>query len=430
MSMGRAIAGLVVLAVAAGAALVEAAGAALEVAAGAALAEVAPPIPPAVDLPATPPLTDAQRKLVLSLSPLPPPPADPTNSVGDDPRAAEIGRRLFFDARLSGDGTISCATCHVPELGFGDGRRLSRGLADLPRHAPTIWNVAYQRWFFWDGRADTPWAQAIGPLEHPDEMAGSPERLVAVLRDDEALRARFVDLFGSLPPADASRDAVMRAAVNALKSIAAFERTLVSAPSPFDRFVEAVRKGDAGAMTALSPEARRGLVLFVGKAACVTCHSGPLLSDREFHDTRVAPLGGGAPTDPGRFEGLAKLRAAELSAGSRWSDAPAGKQAALSRRLVKEPRQWGEFKTPSLRNVALSPPYMHQGQFATLMDVVNHYDTLDGATPLGHHSESILKPLGLTPTERSDLVAFLESLTGEGAAEAAAATRPGGADQK
>jgi cytochrome c peroxidase len=365
------------------------------------------------------PFTAEQRARILQLSPLPLPPPDPTNAWADDPGAARLGQRLFFDTRLSADGSVACATCHVAERHFTDGLQLARGLADLERHTPALWNVAYNRWYFWDGRADSLWAQALAPLEDAREHGFTRLDLVRLLREDPALRMEYEAVFGPLPelpelsapPEPHESEAVTRAFVNAGKALAAYERRLLSRRAPFDVFVEGLREDDPGKLAALTPAAQRGLSLFVGRANCRLCHSGPELTDREFHSTRVVPLRDELRKDPGRQQGIALLLDSPFNGRSPWSDDP---QAGAERLafLRTTPDNIGQFKTPTLRNVALTPPYMHQGQTATLREVLRHYSTFERTyDPNAGHFERMLVPLHLSEQELDDLLAFLESLT-------------------
>ncbi|MGQ0552635.1 MAG: cytochrome-c peroxidase [Planctomycetota bacterium] len=353
-----------------------------------------------------------ELRRILRLSPLPPPPPDPTNAVADDPRAARLGQALFFDGRLSADGTVSCATCHVPSRAFADGRDLGRGLAELDRHTPALWNLADNRWFFWDGRADTLWSQALQPLRDPREMGATREQILDVLRADQRLRADYIHVFGDLPAASASEAALDTAFVNVGKALAAYQRRLVSDRAPFDVFVEGLREGSPDKLAALSESARAGLKLFVGRANCHLCHSGPNFTDREFHSTRVPPLRPELAKDPGRQRGIDRLLTDPFNSRSAFTDD--GGRLARETLDFLQPRveNLGQFKTPSLRNVALTAPYMHQGQFATLRDVLNHYSRFEVVhDPLRNHFELMLQPLHLTEQELADLLAFLESLT-------------------
>jgi cytochrome c peroxidase len=199
--------------------------------------------------------------------------------------------------------------------------------------------------------------------------------------------------------------------VNVGKAIAAYEHRLLSNHSPFDEFVEGLRGGDSDRIAALSPEAQRGLKLFIGTGECRLCHSGPNFTDGEFHDIRVPPREGGQPRDAGRFGGLRNLLEDPFNAAGEYSDDREGSAARRLRFTVNGPENWGRFKTPSLRNVALTAPYMHQGQFESLEEVVEYYSTLEGAVVADHHDEAILVPRDFTEQEKRDLVAFLRSLT-------------------
>jgi cytochrome c peroxidase len=380
---------------------------------------------------------------IFQHSPLPRPPPDPTNAVADNPAAARLGQFLFFETRLSREGWLSCATCHDPQLAFTDGKKLARGTGPHARHTLSLLNVAYNRWFFWDGRADTLWSQALGPIESPSELGSDRRHAVQLLHEDAELRKAYEQIFGTLPlstsdssatvpptssPADASvppvpspADTASRPAdgaqidrvfANLGKAIAAYERRLISADAPFDRFVLGLRTGDAEKRAALSQSAQRGLKLFIGRGNCRLCHSGPLFTDNEFHDIRLPSGGSTRLTDAGRFDGISLLQRNPFNAAGVCSDDPLCAIAERTRRLANNSQNWGQFKTPGLRNVARTAPYMHQGQFATLSDVIRYYSTFKGAAPSDQHQESILVPLGLSEGEIADLVAFLESLTG------------------
>ena len=384
-------------------------------------------------------LTAELRALALEFSPLPDVPLDPTNRVADDPAAARLGQAFFYDKRLSGPGTVSCATCHDPALGWGDGRALAKGVANHPRHSMTLWNVAYNRWFFWDGRKDSLWSQALGPLEDPREHASSRLQLVHVVADDPAYVRAYRDVFGPLPelsdaerfppqgrPVDgddgheharawATMSSGDQLAVNVMfanmgKAFAAFQRKIVSRHAPFDVFVEGLRGADPEKQSALSASAQRGFALFAGRAQCIACHDGPQFTDKEFH-TNLVPTGEG--DDPGRGLGVMRLKDDPFNGASVFAD-DGGERA---RSKLSFPRGgWelpGSFKTPSLRNVAGTAPYMHEGQIATLEEVVEFYSTLENAAKPGLHDEKILRPLQLSDGEKADLMAFLISLTDE-----------------
>lgn len=382
------------------------------------------------------------------MSPIPEVPPDPTNRWADDERAARLGQALFYDAGLSGNGEVSCATCHDPRRAFTDGRPRSQGIGEAKRHAPGLLDVAHQRWFFWDGRADTLWAQAAQPLEDPLEMGGHRTDIVRYLASNPDLRGPYLEIFGSggeglpdfgdtsrFPPgarpvapgsAGPAREAaerwrgmapddraeVDRVFVHLLKCLAAYQRRLRSGPSPFDRFVETLREERPPNTEEFGPAAQRGLALFIGKANCRSCHGGPLLSDGEFHDLGLPTPDGRAPRDPGRLEGLRRLMSDPLGASGVHSDDPTGSIAGRRSRLVERAELWGQFRTPSLRNVARTAPYMHTGQMADLDQVLHFYNTLEGAVSTGHHGEQVLVALRLEEGELDDLRAFLEGLSG------------------
>lgn len=347
--------------------------------------------------------TDEEIHELRKLSPLPAIPPSPTNAVADSPAAVKLGRHLFFDARLSANGSVSCATCHDPEKGFSDGKALSEGLATTDRHSQSLWNVAHQRWLFWDGRADSLWAQSLQPILDEREMGSSIEHVRKVVVNDQLLHSAYEDLFGKV--GDHSLD---RFFSNIGKSIEAYERKIISKGSAFDHFVSSI---DEPAEISFSESARRGLRIFVGRGQCILCHSGPNFSDGEFHNIGL-PRHPDLPRDSGRFVGIRKVQADRFNGTGEFSD-DQGKEANVKLRyIVVKMNNLAEFKTPSLRNVAQTAPYMHDGRFKSLREVLNHYSKLPGDPPLGHREET-LQPLDFSEQEMQDLEAFLKSLTGE-----------------
>jgi cytochrome c peroxidase len=342
------------------------------------------------------------------------------NAVGDDPRAVALGFAIFYDARFSSNQGVRCATCHLPERSFQDGRPTAIGLAPLTRKTPSLLNTARLVWQFWDGRADSAWSQALGPLESPREMDFT--RLEIAHRVAQSYRKGYEDLFGPLPPLDdaarfpprgapgdpafdgmaqADRDAVDRIAANVGKSLDAYERKLAAGRAPLDAFL-------AGDPSALDAAERRGLVVFF-RAGCVACHAGPTLSDDAFHDLGL-PTPAGAADDRGREAGLALLAADRFNAqGPHWDGprpAPPPAPTAADR---------GAFRTPSLRNVALAAPYGHDGRFATLRDAVDFHlrgGGLGDARVVGA-VDVRLQPHALSAADEDDLLRFLDALTGQ-----------------
>lgn len=275
------------------------------------------------------------------------------------PEKIALGRRLFVDKALSADRTVACASCHKPELAFSDGLIVSVGIGGRKgtRHAPALINRAYGQSFFWDGRMRTLEEQALGPIQHPAEMNLTLDELIARLKAEPRYAREFQAAFG---------DGL--STVNVARALASFVRTLRSGNSAFDQFQQ-------GHPAALSAEARRGLELFRGRANCVACHAGPNFTDEQFHNTGVS-WGRG---DLGRYE-------------------VSGKE-----------KDRGAFKTPTLREVARTAPYMHDGSIATLEEALEHYNRGGGQNP---YLDAELRPLRLTVEEKQALLAFLKTLSG------------------
>lgn len=280
-------------------------------------------------------------------------------------KKVELGRLLFFDKRMSKNNTIACASCHIPSLAFTDGQPVSTGIhrSQGGRSAPASINRVFTKAQFWDGRAATLEAQSIGPFVNPVEHGfDNHDEMVKKLKGIDGYRRLFKDAFGS----DITIEAVG-------KAIASFQRTILSGNSPVDRF------DVGGDQQALAEDAQRGLTLFRGKARCTRCHSGFNFSDEKFHNTGIG--WDGNPVDLGRFM------------------------------ETKNPEDIGAFKTPTLREISRTAPYMHDGRLATLEDVVNFYNQGGIKNP---HLDNTIIPLELTKEEKRDLVAFLRALNGEG----------------
>jgi cytochrome c peroxidase len=361
-----------------------------------------------------------------SLRPLPP---DPSNKYADNPQAAALGHKLFFDTRLSSNGKVACATCHQPDKDFQDGLPQAKGVGTTPRRAMTIVGTAYSPWMFWDGRKDSQWAQALGPMESAVEHGGNRTLYAHLVA--QYYRGEYEALFGPLPdvsrlppsagPVDDPaahaawegmsaevRAAVTRVYANMGKAIAAYDRKLMPGPSRFDAYVQAVLNNDAAAMqAAFSPDEVAGLRLFIGKGDCTKCHNGPLFTNNDFHNTGV-PAAPANPQDTGRAKGAQQVRADEFNCLSAYSDAKPEQCAELKFMIAEGDKLVGEFKPPSLRNVAERGPYMNAGQFQTLQQVLDFYSRAPAA-PVGH---SELNPLNLSETEQAQLIAFLKTLSG------------------
>ena len=304
---------------------------------------------------------DRMTTLPGDIGPLPSVPIPAANP--QTPAKVELGKQLFFDPRLSGNDHWACATCHNPSFGYSDGLPRSLGFGDekeLGRHSPTIINIAFNSSQFWDGRAETLEEQATQPIVAAREMNSDPQVMIKKITGIPAYNEQFKQVFGESPSLK-----------NIGMAIAAFERTLITGDSAFDRYEKGEKK-------ALTDQEKRGLILFVSKAACTQCHSGPNFTDSSFHNLGL-PQAGPLKKDPGRYE------------------------------VTKDPKDKGAFKVPGLRNITMTAPYMHTGALATLDDVVEFYN--QGGGPGSNKSPKMLK-LNLTDSEKEDLVAFLKSLTG------------------
>ena len=275
----------------------------------------------------------------------------------------ELGKQLYFDGRLSKNGAISCAFCHTPGLGFADPKPVSLGVGGKKggRQASTVYNTAFNTFQFWDGRAGSLEEQAIGPIINPVEMAETYENVVKKLKNIKGYVTQFEEVFGTTVSIQGIAEA-----------IAAFERTIISTNSAFDKYVT----GDEAAM---SVEAQRGMTLFKGKARCILCHNGSNFTDNKFHNLGV-PQVGPMKEDLGRYY------------------------------VTRRAEDKGAFKTPTLRSIIETAPYMHDGAFKTLEEVVDFFDAGGGANP---NLSPLMKPLGLSAEEKKELIAFLQALTGE-----------------
>ena len=359
----------------------------------------------AADGVAAPVFTEQERALILAHGPWPPPPArDPGNRFADRADTVALGQRLFFDPAISPDGRLACASCHLPSQAFGDGRARAHGRAPLDRNAPSLWNSVHERWWGWDGATDSLWSQALGPLQDARELATHPDHLRRWIAATPELQCRWLRSFGAPPPDDDQALLVLTA-----KALGAFVGSLVSAPTPFDHFREALTRRDTRAAARYPVSAQRGLQLFVGRGRCHLCHAGPRFSHGEFADIGAGFFVRPGVVDRGRHGGIQALQASAYNLLSPHADDP-GDDAVKTRHVQLQHRNFGEFKVPSLRNVALTAPYLHDGRLATLADVVRHYSELD-LDRLHADGERILEPLRLSRGEQQDLLAFLNTLS-------------------
>jgi len=364
----------------------------------------------------------------LSLSQLPPLPADPSNAFADDERAAELGQKLYFDTRLSGNGTVSCASCHRPELMFTDGLPLAVGTSGGTRHTPSLVGLSYSPWFYWDGRKDSQWAQALAPLEAPHEHDIDRLSVARLVTGDRSYQVMYQEIFGPAPPLPsggiasplgreafiagwntldaAQREAINRVFVNVGKSIAAYQRKMQPGRTRFDNYADAIAEGEERTGNGqLDSTELAGLDLFLNKGQCINCHNGPLFTNHDFHNTGVRVLASQLPP-MGRYDGVRIARWDPFNCLGEYSDASSGECIELE--FARDTNELvGAHKTPTLRNVSWTAPYMHGGQIGSLEDVIRHYDE----APVSMLSHNEAKPLALRSVEHRQLVAFLKTLS-------------------
>jgi cytochrome c peroxidase len=419
-----------------------------------------------------PSFSAAELAALAELSPaqLPAPGPDKSNRFADDPRAAALGQKLFFEGAFSGKlldgdndgsattlgqrgqtGRVSCSGCHIPATGFLDSRTLGQEISLAAgwgrRRAPSLLNVGQAKLLMWDGRHDAMYNQPFGPIESPVEMNSS--RLYVAERMYALYRPEYEAIFGPMPPlsdaarfppltadqtgcqpsavdpmptcdgtkhgmpgdaaefdgmAPADQDAVTEVVANAGKAIGAYERLLACGPGRFDEWMH-------GAKDALSPSEQRGAQIFVGRGGCATCHSGPFLSDQQFHNVGLQPAIVAVvfidANDPGAASGLAAAIADPLNVRGKFSDGDDGRLPASV-----DPKMEGAFRTPILRCAARRPTFMHTGQLKSLEEVVAFF--AQGGDMYGFPGKSEIAPLNLSVQDQQDLVAFLKTFEGAG----------------
>lgn len=360
---------------------------------------------------------------------------DATNRVVDNKSAAILGKSIFFDKRFSSNQKISCASCHQPALYFTDGLKTAKGIEPTSRNTPTIVNASESHWFFHDGRSDSLWSQALGPLENIKEHGGNRSLYAHTVFNDPKLKQLYEKVFHKLPdlsnhnkyPLNAApinntplintwekmhqkdRELITTVFVNIGKSIAAYEQFLKPGSSRVDNYIKnLVSSNHSNLNKILSTNEANGLRLFIGKANCTICHIGPTFSDSEFHN--IATVGiENKPYDWGRYNGAKEVLKSEFNCKSKYNDSKDTKCDELKYISIDAHETMASFKTPSLRNVSKTAPYMHDGQFADLASVMVHYDDADKLV-LGNKD---LLAVELSKQNQSDLVAFLNALDSE-----------------
>ena len=390
---------------------------------------------PIADTPITAAESELIRSLCLDESAFATPPPSPGNKHADDLRAAELGRKLFFDKRMSANGEVACATCHDPRKFFTDGLDRAQGIGKTPRSAPTIVGGPWLPFVFWDGRKDSLWSQALGPIEADIEHGFSRTGVAHHLKTH--YKSEYEAIFGPLPtlqdkarfpsharPVDddsghahnkawAAMSAADQLAINTVfanfgKAVEAYERKILPRAAPFDAFACSVKSGAAPKHPKVSDAAIRGLRAFIGPAGCVNCHNGPMLTDEGFHNLGLPGVPGVSGVDVGRTLGAGKVKADPFSCGGTFSDAEDCDELTYLNPRFED--FVGAFKTPTLRNVATTAPYMHAGQLKTLPDVLKHYKELPGKARIGHR-DLVLRQID-PDVSAEDIIAFLKTLTG------------------
>ncbi|MDP5219669.1 cytochrome c peroxidase [Ruegeria sp. 2205SS24-7] len=355
-------------------------------------------------------LSEDEIQQTLSFGPWPPPiQPDPSNRGSNDPRAIALGAALFDDPVLSIDGALACASCHNPEQAFTtlDPRAFGRVLLD--RNTPSLRNLAGLRWYGWGGKSDNLWAASLHPIVEEQEMAHSEESLKRAISESPYV-SDFEDIFGDIE--SQNPELVL---VKIAKALSAYLETLVTERTQFDDFRDALERSDLAEAANYPEAAQRGLQLFLGRGNCAFCHNGPRFSNNEFHDAGVPYFLSETEVDEGRFGGLNFLLSSPYTLDGDWNDDPDKQGAWAVRNVRRSHSDFGNFRTPSLRGVAETDPYMHDGSLNDLDAVVRHYSEID-TERLHTNGDAVLSELKLTEQEIADLVAFLETLS--------SATRP------
>ncbi len=339
---------------------------------------------------------------IVALGPWPPPATrDPSNRVSGVPEAIALGRHLFFYPRFSPSGYVSCVACHQPDRAFTDNLPRARGLAPVDRNALALQNLRLQRWYGWGGSSDSLWMASLRPILDPREIGSSAQKVAHIVRTGDGVACRYRAAFG----ADPEREADETVLVNVGKALAAYVETLVTGRTAFDDFRDALARGERG-VPSYPEDAQRGLRIFVGRGGCASCHGGPNFTDGAFRGTGVPPFVGQGAPDTGRYAGESAIRASRFRLRGPYNDA----SAAAAQEVKVDARDKNKWRTPSLRNVAVSAPYLHNGSAASLYDVVRRYVKAPGETPYIDDERKVRRVV-LSDRDVDDLAAFLDTLT-------------------
>ncbi len=351
-------------------------------------------------------LSEDEIQQTLSFGPWPPSfQPDPSNKVSNDPRAIALGAALFDHPVLSIDGAFACASCHDPEQALTNSEARTFGRVILDRNTPSLRNLAGLRWYGWGGKSDNLWAASLHPIIEEQEMAHSKESLMRAISESTYIED-FEVIFGDVQSQDTEQ-----VLVNIAKALSAYLETLVTERTQFDDFRDALERSDLAEAANYPEAAQRGLQLFLGRGNCAFCHNGPRFSNNEFHDAGVPYFLSETEVDDGRFGGLNFLLSSPYTLDGDWTDDPEKQGAWAVRNVRRSHSDFGTFRTPSLRGVAETAPYMHDGSLDDLDAVVRHYNEID-IERLHADGEAILSELNLSEQEIADLVEFLETLSG------------------
>ncbi len=353
-------------------------------------------------------LNAAEKSLIAVFGPWPKElPPDPGNELSGQHWAESLGQRLFHEPALSGDGKITCANCHQATKGFTDGLPTAKGASTHVRNTQGLLDIGTQRWFGWDGGADSLWAASLRPMLSDIEMNGDFTTISKRLRKEQYI----ADAIAQSPTPIALDELDNEAfAVLLSKAIAAYTRTLVSGQTPFDQYRLAVLNNDVDGQKQYPQAAIRGLKIFLGEANCHVCHFGPNFSNGEFHDTGRPFFTGVGQVDPGRYTGIQRVRKDVFNLLGAYNGTDDKDEIRKTQTVTLGQSNFGQWRTPTLRNLTLTAPYTHDGSLRTLREVVDSYADINPER-LHAQGESLLKPLSLDNAAREDLVRFLETLT-------------------
>jgi cytochrome c peroxidase len=365
------------------------------------------------------------RDLFWNEEPIPP---SVSNRYADNKVSAYLGRNLFFDPRLSGNNSTSCATCHNPARGWSDGEATPAHFPKVKRHTPALWNLAFYNNYFWDGHADSLWVQALFPLEGRPEMDSHRLKVVTLIVQDKYLKQLYENTFGKISSVlldrvnkgfsstlitqnnyegwnrvyqqldNQQQQEISLIFANVGKSFEAFQRRILAGTSKFDLFAAQLINKEFNREPALSIDEQKGLKLFIGKANCIQCHRGINFSDSQFYNLGLQANKRFSDWDKGRMEGIRLARNSEFSRSSKYSDIKlTDKKLKIGEDNISTADTLGAFRTPSLRNVSLHPPYMHDGKAPFLVDAIK--------------AHTKVLPVSLTQQDTAALITFLQALT-------------------